>query len=246
VRSLAPNNLHTRELDPPPSLPPTVRLWCLRLDVPDAAISELQRCLSSDELERARRFRVPEAQRQFIVVRSALRTLLGEFTNLPAAEVRFEYSAIGKPFVPASPDLHFNVSHSGELGLVALARRRQIGVDVELLQDRPELREIARSFWTPSEWEALESVGTPHWCSAFYRMWTRKEAVLKAAGKGIATGLYQPDLSASLHGVGLLAGLQVKFDETEWQLYDLAFHPQYAAAMAIETLGETKPSVVPG
>jgi len=137
----------------------------------------------------------------------------------------------------AYPDLHFNVSHSGNLALIAVAKGGRIGVDLELLQDRPDLRDIAHRCWATAEWEALQSVPSAQSIAIFYRIWTRKEAVLKACGQGITGGLRSPDVSGALDCPGPEHGLRVSLVGCDWSIYDLAVDPQYAAALAIETLG---------
>jgi 4'-phosphopantetheinyl transferase len=232
--SLWPDIPSITALTPPAALQPVLRLWGVHPSAADLA--ECERDLSSDELERARRFRVAGAQRQYVVGRSALRRILARFVGKPTTELHFEYTTTGKPLLafPAASELQFNLSHSGDWILIAVAQNRRVGMDLELIQDRPELRQIARSFWAESEWAALERVSAQQWLQAFYRVWTRKEAVLKASGRGIAAGLGRPEVSAALNDRDLPACLHAGYDGTHWVIHDLAFDSRYAAALAVE------------
>lgn len=235
--SLWPDIPSSTALTVPAALQQVVRLWAVPPS--GANLAECEQDLSSDELERARRFRVAGAQRQYVVGRSALRRILARFIGKPATELHFKYTATGKPLlaVPAATDLSFNLSHSGDWVVIAVAQNRRVGVDLELIQDRPELRQIARSFWAESEWAALERVPAQRWLHAFYRVWTRKEAVLKACGRGIAGGLGRPEVSAALNDGEPPACLQAGCDGTQWAIYDLVLDPRYAVALAVEEPG---------
>ena len=229
--NLSPDDSWISPLDLPAQLQSVVHLWGVCPSWADLA--DCERCLSPDEVERARRFRVPAAQRQYVVGRSALRRILASCVGKPPSELHFEYSTSGKPLL-AAPELHFNVSHSGDFVLIAVAQNRRVGVDLELIHDRPELSQIARSFWAKSEWAALERVPAAGWLQAFYRVWTRKEAVLKACGRGITAGLGRPEVSDALNDREFPACLHAGLDGTQWAIYDLVADPQYAAALAVE------------
>ena len=110
--------------------------------------------------------------------------VLGRALGCAPAEVKFRYGAHGKPGLAGS-DLRFNISHSGALAVIALARV-EVGVDVEL--PRPRRSDaIARRFYTPGEIERLFAHADPERrADAFFRLWTCKEAFLKATGEGLS------------------------------------------------------------
>jgi len=138
-----------------------IRCWSVRLDVaPEAFYATL----SEDERSRAARFRFERDRRRFVVARGALRELLGRHLDTRASDLRFVYNAFGKPAL--SPEfgdrLKFNLSHSAELALIAVARDREVGVDVEYLRpDEPR---------------------------TFFEDWTKQEAYVKARGEGLSDG----------------------------------------------------------
>jgi 4'-phosphopantetheinyl transferase len=168
--------------------------------------------LSADELERAGRFRVEHARRAFVACRSALRRVLGERLGVAPAALTFTLSAHGRPSV-AGGRVSFNVSHSGEVGLIAVADgERRIGVDVEQVRTTTDIEALAERFFHPEEAAAIAGRR-----DAFFRCWTKKEAVVKAIGQGLSHPLetfvvdVDDDAPAPVAGVeGLtVAGLPV-------------------------------------
>ncbi len=140
---------------------------------------------TADELERLERIRHPRTKREFARARSALRHLLSLYLGAPAPA--FTQNAYGKPELPAPADLHFNVSHSGDWALVALARD-PVGVDVEDQRRNSDLGLLARHSFAPDELD-LPDLTTPAGRRAFFHVWSRKEAYIKAVGMGLSLDL---------------------------------------------------------
>lgn len=163
----------------------TVRTWCVDLDPSEERLALLRAHLDDEELARAARFLVPRVGRRFTAARGTLREILGDALGVRPAQVRFTYGEHGKPSVPG---LWFNLSHSGDRALVGLADR-DLGVDLEEVRPNVEFRRLAVRFFSAPEREALEAVPDAELPRAFFRLWTRKEAYLKACGKGLALPL---------------------------------------------------------
>src|SRR5215471_7648239 len=151
----------------------TVNLLFVSIDVTPSVLGRLLAVLSSAEKDRAARFHRDGDRRRSIVGRAALRHLLSRHLGVEPQAFRFELRKNGKPFLPQS-DLHFNVSHSGEVVAIALAPH-EIGVDVEAKRHIPDMAAIAARFFSTDEAQRL--------CTAtdaideFFRIWTMKEAV---------------------------------------------------------------------
>lgn len=163
-----------------------IHLWRASLDVSDENVAALRRLLNPRELERADRFRVPNAARRFIAARAVLRTLLGQVTATDPARVEFSYGERGKPSVSGAP--HFNASDSGDTVVVAMASK-EIGVDVEGLRFLPNPDRLARRICTTDELEQLDALTEEETGAALLRLWTYKEAALKAVGLGLPGGV---------------------------------------------------------
>lgn len=155
--------------------------------------------LGAEELDALARIKAPQRRREFLFGRAAVRHLLARHAGVGAREVRIERTADAKPWArlengPGLPS--FNVSHSGDVLAVALSLSGDIGVDVELAEHAPiDLEAIARSQFSPSEYEALvRGVREPR-LDAFFRMWTLKEAILKAVGIGLFHPLNRIDVA---------------------------------------------------
>lgn len=166
-----------------------IELWRIDLDpMADDAVARLRTTLSADECARADRFRFARDRRSFVITRGALRCLLGGKLGVSPPVIRFHYGSAGKPSIaePASgAGLHFNVSHSGNLALIALTRAGDIGIDVEPVRDLPDWEGIAELVFDAGEVALLRSFDEPMRVQAFFPAWTRKEAIAKARGTGL-------------------------------------------------------------
>jgi 4'-phosphopantetheinyl transferase len=166
-----------------PTVPAPCELWRIDLDqhVPAAALAKL----SADEMARARRFVFERDRHRFIAAHAALRQLLGQRSGESGAALRLVAGRFGKPALAAAAGLHFNLSHSQAIGLVALATQREVGVDIELVRPMPDAHALAAAYFTPAEQAALAACAGTGRDRAFFTCWTRKEACLKALGIGL-------------------------------------------------------------
>ena len=140
--------------------------------------------LTSDERERAGRFRLARVRDQFVAARGRLRALLGHYLALPAREVPVLYADGGKPHLPNGFPLQFNVSHTEGLAVYAVGRAR-VGVDVERCRTIPDADGLVTRFFSRRECAQFHALPAEARQTAFLRAWTRKEAVLKAIGRGV-------------------------------------------------------------
>lgn len=160
-----------------------VQVWVASLEVPDARYSALKRMLSQEEQSRAGGM-TPILARRFTVARGILRSLLSGFTGTAVEKLRFMYGTSGKPSL-ADHDIHFNVSHSAELGLFAFAPDRPVGVDVENERPVRRLLDVAQRFMSEDEIRSLAATAPEERDTAFLKSWVVREARLKAEGKGV-------------------------------------------------------------
>lgn len=194
----------------------------------------LSQVLSPAECSQASRYRFEVDRLRFVMARGLLRMLLARYTaRLPAA-IEFSYNDFGKPRMhpPGEPELHFNVSHSGNLALFAVARV-PVGVDVEQIRPDFATEEIAERFFAAEEVAALRGLPKDLQPRAFFHCWTRKEAYIKACGQGLSMPLR--DFAVSLRPgqpAALLRHAEAS-QLSEWTLRDLPAPDSYVAALAI-------------
>ncbi len=211
-----------------------IHLWLADLDSPPRPLAELAATLAAEERERAARFRFPEHRDRFIAGRGLLRVLLAAYLDRPAAALRFEQGPHGKPALAgeeAGAGLHFNLSHGGGRALYAVARR-EVGVDLECLDRTVSCSAIAERICTPREWEMFQALPAERVQDAFFACWTRKEAIAKALGGGLASGLQNlevcfldgglPDGRVSLRDAG----------DRVWGVLTVPLDPGWAGALA--------------
>lgn len=213
------------------SLPPgEVHVWRLVLDQPlDRFLEPLQ----PDEVARANRFYFERDRKRFVIARGFLRLLLGRYLTADAARLTFSYGEYGKPSLEVQPALRFNMSHSHELALYALTQEREIGVDVERIRADFTSDDIARRFFSPFEVASLDALPPAERVAGFFRCWTRKEAYIKATGRGLSQGLDTFDVTL---GARETPALLRNDDGTHerWTMANVEVGPGYAGAVAVE------------
>lgn len=157
----------------------------------------------------------------------SLRNLLGAYLHMPPDAVNFARDTHGKPFLvdlPKGVNLHFNLSHAGALLLIGLSRRQSLGVDLEASQRTRPWLELAQRFFAPTETTSLRDLPPSRLGTAFTQLWSCKEAVLKALGRGIAFGLHRLEFALDAEGT-VLALLHIDPDggsADRWHLARLA------------------------
>jgi 4'-phosphopantetheinyl transferase len=215
-----------------------VHVWRVPLALEAGKLDAMARLLSADEHERAARFRFPRDRDRFVAARGALRGLLGRYTGARPEQLRFRYDRYGKPAVeaPRSARLAFNVSHSADVALVAVARDGDVGVDVELASGAAAAVErVPERFFSAAEVAVLRALPERDQPAAFLRCWTRKEAYVKARGEGLSLPLDGFDVSfAPGEPPALLRTVWSEDEPRAWRLTDLSDPAgRYAAALAV-------------
>lgn len=215
-----------------------VHVWRVWLNPATGEVEALHRTLSAGERERAGRFYFAKDRRRFIVARGSLRAILGDYLHLAPERVRFAYGTRGKPALAGDLEagaLRFNVAHSHELALIAATRGREIGVDVERLRSIADWSPITRRFFSPLEVATLSGLPTGLQPEAFFAVWTRKEAYIKARGDGLSLPLDEFDVSVAPDEPAALLSTPGNEDGARrWSLRALTPAPGYAAAIAVE------------
>lgn len=218
-----------------------VHVWRASLNQTAAVVSAHKQILAPDELERAAKYHFQKDRDRFITARAVLRGLLASYLQSEPAGLRFRTNEYGKPHLDAESGretLRFNLSHSQDLALYAVARNREVGLDLEYIRQDFDTRQIAERFFSGREIAALNALPANLQTESFFRCWTRKEAYIKARGEGLSLPLEQfavslsPDFPAALLNVA-----DNPAEVSRWSLRELIPASGYMAAIAIEGNG---------
>jgi 4'-phosphopantetheinyl transferase len=217
--------------DPAPAQP-TVELWWGSVAAAVPHLPALLDLLDADERCRADRFRVEAGRQRFVAARAMLRRLLAGRLDVPPQSIRLATGPRGKPALadPTAGAPHFNLAHSGDLAAVALASR-ELGVDVEALRPFPRAGRFAARFFAPSEQSWLLAKPEGERGHAALKLWTFKEAYLKAVGSGIAIALASVEVDPERPALLRVAGVPVAAGE--WTLLGARLPGPAVAAVAI-------------
>lgn len=213
-----------------------VHVWRVTLDANAKRLVRLEHLLSSDEKARAARFRFDRDRRYFISARGLLREIISQYLNTLPDRLSFRYGAHGKPYLvrQGNSDLNFNVSHTSDTALIAVARRREVGVDIEHISRDVSVVNLAETVFSSPEKQALSGLGSKDKLRAFFRFWTRKEAYIKADGRGVSLPLELIDVSSEGR-VTILDGATRSWHVCErWMLWTIEAGQDHAAALAAE------------
>lgn len=175
---------------------PDVHVWAAGLDVTIEKLSSYKQALSLDERRRAARFQFDHQRKRFIAGRGILREILSSYLDVKPIELKLDYSPLGKPSIAGfSEKLQFNLTYSNNLILIAITRVCAIGIDVEYIKLITDIENVARNFFSTEEAERLMALAEDDRVSAFYKIFVRKEAYLKAMGVGLSDTIRQIEVS---------------------------------------------------
>jgi 4'-phosphopantetheinyl transferase len=214
-----------------------VQLWRVDLEAIRGEESRWQKLLSSDEMRRALRFHFARDRQRFIASRALLRIILAAYLGTDPTDLTFSYSDKEKPFLApphADSGFKFNVSHSGGIALLAFARLRDIGVDVEQVRRDFDVESLAQRFFSAREQAQIVALPAEERVDAFYRCWTRKEAYIKATGDGLSLPLTQFDVNLGPGEASALLATRPDGSEAErWLLREVPGGADYVAALCV-------------
>ena len=209
----------------------TVDVFLIRLDEPPAPVR-----LDDEEQQRAARFKFDRDRRRFIAAHAATRVVLGRALGIDPAAVTFAVGPRGKPHLIDAPvDVRFNLSHSGERALLAVALGREVGVDIEQWRILDDLFALAERVFSSAEIATLRQTPDDRRHEVFFRVWSRKESFIKARGDGVYFALAGFDVSTEADGPQLLLACSASpADMQRWTTRALPSEPGYSAALTVE------------
>ena len=218
-----------------------VHVWRAALDDTKSQARDFEQILSNEERDRAARFSSARDREHFTVARAMLRLIVGKYLSIEPRQLQLTRGPHGKPALATERGanaLRFNSSRSGELALCAIARGRDVGVDVEHVRADLDLDvdQIAERFFSPRELATFRVLPPERKQQAFFTCWVRKEAYLKATGDGLAIPLESFSVSFSEGDPAALLDVPGHPEHpSEYSLWELDPGPSYVAALAAET-----------
>jgi 4'-phosphopantetheinyl transferase len=215
--------------------PAEIDVWTVGLDLAPEQRDALAETLSADERERAARFLFERDRQRFIAARGWLRLVLGSCCGRPPADVVFTYGPRGKPALAGegAGGLRFNLAHASGRALIALARGRDVGVDLEDLQRAGNWEGVSARFFTPREAAAILERPAAARSEAFLACWTRKEAYVKARGEGLTLALDGFEVSVDPDEEQPRLRSLDEAGPCQWSLHSLRPVPGFIAALAV-------------
>lgn len=185
--------------------------------------------LNQEEIERANSYAFEQHRRRFRYVRGVLKQLLGYYSRRRVEEITLHFTDYGKPYI--GDPIEFNVSYAHGMSVIAFALDMKVGVDIEAMRCIEEAAAIARLHYSESERQALFDSTGEEQDTAFLKLWTRKEAFIKAIGQG----LYFPLREFSVP----LDDTVIDFPDnnragTDWVVHDISPNRNYIAALVCD------------
>lgn len=220
-----------------------VDIWCARVDDLSVHLQDLAGTLSAEEKKRAEQFRFDRDKLRHVFSHGILRLILSKYLEESPAQIKIMIGPQGKPALTRqrkNDSIHFNLSHSHDVVLYAIARVGDIGVDVEKMREVPGVEEIVKKFFSPRERATFDELPPSQKERAFFTCWSRKEALIKAQGGGFSLPLNQFDVSVLPDQPAALLATHWDWDPLEvnrWLLSDIKLDANYTAAMAINISG---------
>lgn len=215
----------------PASLEPEpgwVHIFKLALDLSETTRQALRALLSANEQARADRFLLETSRQHFIAAHAQMRAILAGYTKSRPADLRFITGEQGKPALTQG-EPRFSLSHSGDAALLAVSFGWEVGVDIEQQDRRIDYANVARRFFAPAETARLLALPPEDQPQAFFAIWTRKEAYLKARGLGLSIPLDSFEVSVPPE-----TPLVIRSGQPGWSLYALDPGPGLTAALVVE------------
>lgn len=211
-----------------------VHVWGASIPALVRQLPAFESVISADERARGEGYFHEDDRRRFVAGRGLLRRLLSSYLETPANQLKFKYESFGKPTLGHA--LRFNLSHSDALILVALAWRNDVGIDIEKKDGRAGVLKLAARYFSAEEHEQLLELPESERSHAFYRMWTSKEAFVKAAGVGLCGFIRFGSSFGMDGGRDPSAGRHTSpWSDGSDRVIELPIHRDYCAAVAVTT-----------
>ncbi|MGZ4957701.1 MAG: 4'-phosphopantetheinyl transferase family protein [Methylomonas sp.] len=212
-----------------------VDVWSGHLTLETERLKSLADVMSDSEREKAQAFKLPLMRDRYMAARVLIRQTLACYLQTDPASLQFEAGEYGKPCL-TSGSLHFNISHTGDFLLIAVGDFPDIGVDMESIKPRSSMDSLARRCFSDREFDCWRQLRAEQQLRAFYRLWTKKEAFVKAVGRGIALGLDQCEVE--MEEGGQLLAIPAEYGPANaWKVVELTVAADACVALVAPDCG---------
>lgn len=214
-----------------------IHVWRADFDRERSFVQAVFELLSPDEKQKAEKYHFERDRNNFIIARGILRQLLGEYLCLAPDEIRFSYNRFGKPalnFGNKADVLRFNLSHSKGVVVYAFTQGQEVGIDIEHINNKFAIHPVAVNCFSPVEMSMLNTFSSNRQTAAFFTGWTRKEAYIKAVGKGVSLPLTEITVSLLPEELQISMAADDLNGERNFSLRSMSLDTDFAAALAVE------------
>ena len=214
-----------------------IHIWSANLDQPENISQKYYLVLSQQEKDQADKYKVKELRDRYILSKGILKQLLADYKTCEYQEIKFEYNSFGKPCIATSSnadDICFNLSHSGNLAVFSFVKNKNIGIDVEQVQEIPDMDGVVNLCFSEFEKEWFYRISPGQKKEIFYKIWTTKEAYIKAIGKGFS---FSPNrINLELNSKNEIIFKEIIGDDElkRWKLYSFNPEPGSISSVVVE------------
>jgi 4'-phosphopantetheinyl transferase len=207
-------------------------VWLAQVSTSQERLPFLEPCLDAHDRERAARFRFAEDRARYVLGRALARNILGRYLSLAPERIELAYTDRGRPIFPHDETLHFSLTHTHDLVAVALTAHAQVGIDIEYMERKLNLEELAERILSAEDFRVFKALPDLEKEPAFFRVWTRKEAYLKARGEGISEGLQKISVAFGPDAITFLTDARDELAAPKWRVHALDLPDGYMGSLA--------------
>jgi 4'-phosphopantetheinyl transferase len=209
--------------------PGEIHVWQVSMNISALEVEECKDLLSDTELEKMHFFNTKQSKDSFVVSQGVLRILLSSYLGISPKLATFGRRGKGKPFSLDDPGLHFNLSNSGKLAVIAFSRDSELGIDIEQIRTLPDLDEMIETNFTSNEIRFINARPEER-LQRFFRFWTVKESYLKAIGEGMRLEPKNIEFSIDNEYIRLLSVKGV-FEQEDWNFKEFTISTDYVGTI---------------
>lgn len=226
-----------------------IHLWFANDRIDSETAAACRAVMTEDERQQEQRFHFQRDRDRHVVTRALVRKVLSRYESLHPADWVFSKNAYGRPEIdlasPGISDLFFNISHTDGLIVVAIARGRAVGVDVESIRADRDLLDVAKQVFSPAEFEELFRLPAECQLDRFFQLWTLKESYIKARGMGVSIPLQKFGFRLDQNGtIDLEIAAELADDARRWQCWQFRPADGYLLALCAERSGQVSPAII--